>query len=476
VLVAPAGLVSFELRPGDRTAPVPSFSLTPAFAWRPVRGAAHYQFELSTSEGFQASNGVVWSSNTLGSPAAAVPISLPWLGRDRLYWRVRAFGGKSVSGWSSAGRFRMQAGGVPTRLAGGPGYIRWSSVAGVTGYEVSFLNLGKVVATVTTVADLRDYYRKNAPANAVWRVRTVRRLAGSNERRLPVVSYGLWSDTYTSPVGVNAVQSLKTVAEGAPASTPLAERKLVPVFLFPTVDATELHHLYVATDETCKKLVFNSAVVRGSAFAPRADQVAASSRKETAVNDGPVFGKNGKAIAPTEAGHVASASGWAQVDLPTGKYFWTVVPVEQRSDGSYHDLKAPDAACRAAKGVLVRGASKPLVGSATAPFATGLSPLGSLFSPERSSTGRFYGSPLVVWRPAAGATRYEVQWSRSEDPWRAVGTLKTYATSAVLPLKPGSWWYRVRGINGAASGDQTMTWSNPVSLSIATPTFAVVAN
>jgi hypothetical protein len=57
-----------------------------------------------------------------------------------------------------------------------------------------------------------------------------------------------------------------------------------------------------------------------------------------------------------------------------------------------------------------------------------------------------------------------------------VGRLKTYATSAVLPLRPGSWWYRVRGINGAAHGDQTMSWSNPVSLSIATPTFAVVAN
>src|SRR4051794_24912950 len=117
VLVPPAGLVSFELRPGDRAAPVPSFSLTPAFAWRPVRGAAHYQFELSTNEGFQASNGVVWSSNTLSSPAAAVPISLPWLGRDRLYWRGCALRGEKGS---RGGRGR----GVPVAGRGGPARAR----------------------------------------------------------------------------------------------------------------------------------------------------------------------------------------------------------------------------------------------------------------------------------------------------------------------------------------------------------------
>ena len=132
-------------------------------------------------------------------------------------------------------------------------------------------------------------------------------------------------------------------------------------------------------------------------------------------------------------------------------------------------------ACRTTRAIVVRGAGRPALGTSTATFATGLSPFGSLFS-AGSTAGKFYGPPLVAWRPVTGATRYEVQWSRSENPWRTVGATKTYATSATLPLKPGTWWYRVRGLNSSAQGEQRMSWSKPASLSIATPTFAIVEN
>ncbi len=473
-LLAPTGLQAFELHPGDAATATPSFSRTPSFAWNPVRGATRYQFQLATSDGFRGANAVVWSSTAVRSPVAAVPISLPWLGSRPLYWRVRAFGAGVVSPWSKPARFTMRPTEAPQRVAGGPGYIRWTPVTGVTGYEVWFVNLGKVVSTDVTVADLRDYVGDKAPENVVWRVRAERKLSGSDKRGLPAVSYSPWSEAYTSPVDVRPSAPLATLSEGMTGSGSGLEHKRMPVFLFPAGDGTKLHHLYVATDSACKNVVFNSAVVRGGAYAPRTSQSLRSSLGASPVNVAPVFTTGGKRIWPSEVGD-SSAGGTARVDLPAGRYFWTVVPVERRADSSYRDVMAPEAACQAGKGVLVRAANRPSVGLGETPFATGLSPFGRLSSPQ-SSPGRFYGSPLVAWRPAAGATQYEVQWSRSEDPWLTVGTLKTHATSATLPLTPGTWWYRVRAINGSIQGDPRMSWSAAMPISIATPTFSVVEN
>src|SRR5262249_42713685 len=159
-LSSPTGLQAFQLRLGDEHG---AFAATPSFAWKPVRSAARYQFELSTSKAFGAANGVVWSSRSLTAPIASVPIALPWMTKRPLYWGVRAFGGDRGSPGSKAARFQMKTASRPHRLPGGVGYIRWSPVSGATGYQVSFVNLKKVVGTTTTVADLRDYYRNNAP-------------------------------------------------------------------------------------------------------------------------------------------------------------------------------------------------------------------------------------------------------------------------------------------------------------------------
>src|SRR5262249_29425222 len=210
---------------------------TPSFAWSPVRGAVRYQFQLSASGAFRAANAVVWSGKPVITPATAVPISLPWTGGRPLYWRVRAFGADAVSGWSTPARFGLQ-GGAPGRLPSGPGYVRWSPTAGASGYEVSFRNLGKVVATTTTVADLRDYAPAGAPRKVVWRVRAVRRLAGSDRRTLPANSYGPWSKTYTSRISARAPKRLSAVFAGG-------EHGRMPVFLFPQRDRAGLHRVYV---------------------------------------------------------------------------------------------------------------------------------------------------------------------------------------------------------------------------------------
>jgi hypothetical protein len=56
-----------------------------------------------------------------------------------------------------------------------------------------------------------------------------------------------------------------------------------------------------------------------------------------------------------------------------------------------------------------------------------------------------------------------------------VGEKFTYATSALLPLEPGLWYYRVRGVNFSLPGSaRAMSWSAPVGVRVAIPTFTVV--
>jgi hypothetical protein len=72
-----------------------------------------------------------------------------------------------------------------------------------------------------------------------------------------------------------------------------------------------------------------------------------------------------------------------------------------------------------------------------------------------------------------GATQYEVQWSRVKYPWRKRGSRKTFATTAVLKLRPGLWYYRVRGLNAAQVGTPAMSWSTPVAVKVARPKFKI---
>ena len=121
-----------------------------------------------------------------------------------------------------------------------------------------------------------------------------------------------------------------------------------------------------------------------------------------------------------------------------------------------------------------RRASSPRSASNGArPFVTGLRPTGRLLaaaSSQLSSTE----SPLVAWTASPAAAAYDVEWSRRSTVVVAAGRLRTLATSALLPLKPGTWWYRVRGINDSLPGNREMRLDRPEQLQIAMPTFSVV--
>ena len=96
--------------------------------------------------------------------------------------------------------------------------------------------------------------------------------------------------------------------------------------------------------------------------------------------------------------------------------------------------------------------SEPALTAGGEVFASGLSPKGELAS--ASDKPAFYGAPLVAWTTALGAETYAVQWSKTRRPFvletdPATGALgmMTLNTSAILPLAPGTWYYRVRGYN-----------------------------
>jgi hypothetical protein len=140
----------------------------------------------------------------------------------------------------------------------------------------------------------------------------------------------------------------------------------------------------------------------------------------------------------------------------------------------YYDVETPQDACAAGRVLAFGKTSEPAVSRSGSPFVSGLSPKGRLTAAAKSRPS-FYGSPLVAWEPALGADQYEVQWSKTKYPWRKEGGKVTYATSALLPVTPGTWWYRIRGINFSLPGTaRAMTWSAPIELRVAKPTFAVV--
>jgi hypothetical protein len=144
----------------------------------------------------------------------------------------------------------------------------------------------------------------------------------------------------------------------------------------------------------------------------------------------------------------------------------------------YHDLELPQDVCAAGRVARFGKESEPSLASSGDIFATGLSSGGKLVGAD--DTTKFYGQPLVAWTPALGATAYEIQWSKTKKPFVAeaiAGGNKgwvTASTSLVLPVGPGTWYYRVRGIDfQLPTKAQQMSWSAVQQIVVAPPTFTI---
>jgi hypothetical protein len=298
-----------------------------------------------------------------------------------------------------------------------------------------------------------------------------------------------------------------------------------------------LYRVYVATDRQCVNTVFTGSVVGSPAYAPRtsgplalppgADVTANGNQSGTlAADQRPVTTNEQTSSTPSVAtgtttpapATTTSASALPPVDLwdigsPNGRYYWTVVPVREvlvaapssgtttgttttttgttttgtTTTGStgttgsstvsvqYVDAEVPQDACTAGRVIAFGKMSQPVTTSATRPYVSGLSPSGGLVAAQNAHTS-FYRAVLATWEPAPGAVDYEVQWSKTRYPWRnAAPGVHTAATSMLLEgLAPGTWYYRVRGIDPYSLGPlKQMTWSAPIQIRLAKPTFLV---
>jgi hypothetical protein len=547
---APQNLHAFLLRATEPEDPTHTYPRTPSFAWDPVRGAVAYEFEVATSRTF-AENAMVWETDQLKTPVAAIPLTLPWTtgAPNSLYARVRALlPGDEATAWSARYGFRLRAPGAPASLSTGPnpvpGMIRWTPVEGATAYEVSFLYdlaAGKVkkIKTATTAADLREFYsfHNNLAAleidDVYWRVRAVREVEGKALNNLPIVSYGPWSSeftTYEPPLGVGQVQPAAALSRSrasdivSTASAVGEPHELVPGFAWSgrlglngagncpsNVSALgvtcPLYHVYVYTDEDCVNRVHTSDVIGSPAYVPRLSRPLALPGDTTtlgqagnvylddAEDEGAVFDAGGEKVfaAGTHPSVPADPededlpegtlpdrkSGLWDNDWPDSRYYWTVVPAIPyiTPDGSveYRDVEFSEAMCTAGRMGVFGKTSAPVVERANGvPFVSGLTSTGEVRG-ATSDRPSFFGRALVAWKPAPGATKYHVQWSRKAAPFRALGSVITPSTAALLNLPDGVWHYRVRGIDKTLPTlRRGMTWSDPQYLKIAPRVFVRV--
>jgi hypothetical protein len=415
-------------------------------------------------------------------------------------------------------------------VEGATGYEVWFTQIG-PGWQ-------KHVSTRTNAVDHREAYAFHDGADWTsqvnWRVRAVRVVPKNSlvhVNGLPTVSFGPWSREYVSinTPQSSSIRATAAVTYGATSKSNSGHaHELTPAFAFSGRDATNngpsgsygLYRVYVASDKDCVNIVYTGALVGSPAYAPRTSgplkfpsavgkdfddaffralddgkesntfmadltPTVSTEQSSTGETSGDTSGSGGSSSGSTSGsttGTEGEAPPPATVDLPesgwpNGRFYWTVVPVgvyvRDETKIEYHDLAAPQDQCAAGNVVAFGKESSPVVGAQGTPFVSGLSPQGRLIAASRKQS-RFYGSPLVAWRPVQGATEYEVQWSRSKYPWRAAGNVRTTGTAAVLPLRPGDWWYRIRAINPFLPGStKAMAWSLPLRLNMARPRFAV---
>jgi hypothetical protein len=117
----------------------------PAFAWKPVRRATAYEFQLAADRGFGSIvGGRGRGSFQTGNTYATVDISVP---DGAYYWRVRSIDEKRRAGrwttprrlhkdWSAAPRLLGPADDAEVRWPGSPLVLRWSSVPHAFKYQV----------------------------------------------------------------------------------------------------------------------------------------------------------------------------------------------------------------------------------------------------------------------------------------------------------------------------------------------------
>jgi hypothetical protein len=515
-LKAPAGLKAFLLSYGEPTKR--TFSRTPSFAWKPVLGTKSYEFQLATSTSF-SENSILWSSTSLTAPYVSVPLSLPWVTGHpySLFVRARAKTQRGYTPWTSSYGFNVRWTQIPSQLSAPNGLIRWTPIDGASEYEVlecsdSTCSKGaktwqKPVFVATNVTDMRDWFtfhQNVTPVTEYWRVRALRITYGTVQNAVPTTSYGPWSPMFqshaTPPTSTRFALSETAADVRAKVSAPVAHT-IMPGFAWDgTVSDTgkvyELYRVYVFSDSDCVNPVMTGSIVGSPAWVPRVSgplalpnsDSAISDARNTVLQDGAQisYDYSGAEITTSEVYSPDSGTSTsAHLDLwdrdwPSGVYYWTIVPVTYGTNSAtgnfeYWDAESPQDACAAGRVARFGRVSEAVSTVGRDAYVTSLSLAGKMTSAKAVTTPRVYGnSPLITWISALGADEYELQWARKRSALSSTTNIITPATSATPALAPGTWYYRVRGINlDMPSGAQQMSWSSVRMLQIAKPVFRI---
>ena len=492
-VASPTGLHGFMLTANESSS---TFRQTPSFAWHPATGAVRYELQISQSPTFQ-DNGMLFDGKSFLTPVAAPSLTLPWITGNphSLYARVRAIvAGGGTSPWSSNYGFDVLPPAPPTSISSYNGLLRWAPVQGATGYQVWLKDVGKIERVNTNVFDEREFFGSQPLANVHWRVRALRLSVNRPLNGMPATTHGAWSPVYTTSNAATTntpIDLVGTVSESfSDGSASSNAHRLMPAFIWTGNEdplsgtPASLFRVEVFTDSGCLNRVWTGAAVASPAYAPRL----------YGTGVGPNWTLDGEGLTPNEdfapATPTTSLPGTkdtitvsnpdalgAALDLwdqkwPSSGYYWIVMPVAQ-ADAGYVDMELAQDVCAAGFVKRFGISSEPTLTSGSGhPFVSGLSASGRLISGTRPA--KFYGQPLVAWTPAANATAYELQWSKKVYPFRPVGTHFTLATSLVLNLKPGTWYYRVRGFDyNLPTGAQQMAWSNSTKIVVAAPQFRI---
>ncbi len=522
-VTAPTGLHGFMLYASEH--PTSSFSRNPSFAWGPVKNAIKYELQIATAATFRE-NSVLEDIPNLETPIGAPTGTLPWSNGSphSLFARVRAyFPGRQVSAWSADYGFDVSPPAAPTPLPSAPGLLRWSLVDGADAYEVWLLDKGQdnsVEVTRTNVLDEREFYDScGCSATIHWRVRALRTSVLPTQNKIHSTTYGPWSPApgYTAanpaptagPITLGSTYA-DTVSNGSSGSP---VHQMMPGFTWSgsqTLDGSTAPYfrVYVFTDSQCVNPVLVGAAVASPAYAPRvpgsdlppADQnsfvdmgvpttdVGADGdsyvvSEQASPTNFPTLGPFKQAWQPDwNLPLIGPPTDLPDTNWPSSGYYWTVVGTKPGvAPGSFVDTELPQDVCAAGRVSRFGIASQPTTTGNQGVYATGLSASGRLVSAAK--TPKFYGQPLVAWTPAMSASIYQVQWARKAYPFTPTkgATRWTFTTSAVLPLKPGTWYYRVHAYDYDLPTGKTpcpacesLAWSQPTKVVITAPKLRIV--
>ncbi len=256
-------------------------------------------------------------------------------------------------------------------------------------------------------------------------------------------------------------------------------------------DGTEGTDVYTAGDDliTASGMPDGSGADESAATSGASDDADAEPTESTDTGASSEAATRGdasrKAIRTSSGTFEPRRNGLWDVDWPSARYVWTVVPAVPQivpddpanpTEGKviYKDVVFPEDMCAQGHGFGF-GKTSEVVTTAESgvPFVSGLSPAGKVVSAQ-GAVPSFFQRVVVAWKPAVGATKYEVQFSRKKNAWKTLKRKFTPGTQLQVQLSSGKWFYRVRGLDLTLPGNPGLSWSEPVELKMVAPTFSIV--